>query len=65
MWSPYFLSRIDWTFVVPGLQKMTFDPVAWELTSGEIINRIGWFIGTLLVGAGLLLLPLPTGSLKV
>lgn len=36
--------------VVPGLEKVPFDPVSWEINGGEILTRIGWFFATLLLG---------------
>jgi len=36
--------------VVPNLEKVTFDPISWELGGGEVILRLTWFFLTLILG---------------
>ena len=36
--------------VVPGLEKVTFDPISWQIGGGDVILRLAWFLCTLLLG---------------
>ena len=36
--------------VVPELDRVTFDPISWELGGSDVIKRVLWFFGTLLFG---------------
>ena len=36
--------------VIPGLEKVTFDPISWQLGGQEVMLQLLWFVATLILG---------------